>query len=98
MRWSAGRPARPSSAGSVRCRNARILGIRRHSKLRDVETFFFNFWRDAHAFHFVDAPEDGVGSTERPNCIQSRSHQLDHELAGIAVEQSCDSLACVAEI
>src|SRR5271157_1887403 len=77
-------------------RNDCVLRVTRHAKLGNVEAFSFHRWRHSHALHLVDAPEDNVGCTERPNGIQSCSHELAPELPRITVEQARDTLAGVA--
>src|SRR5712692_177683 len=89
---------RGQSATLVRSRDYRVFGITRHAEFRNVETFFFHFRRNAHAFHFVHGPEDKIGCTESPDRIQSCTHKLAQELPRITMEQTCYALACVAQI
>src|SRR5580700_10219539 len=85
-------PSSPPSLTSVALLSVRghdrVFGIARHAELGDVETFLFHFRRYSHALRLIDDPEDSVGCTERPDGIESCSHELAEELTRIAMEQT----------
>src|SRR5580658_5330280 len=75
----------------------RVFGIARHAELGDVETFLFHFRRYSHALRLIDDPEDSVGCTERPDGIESCSHELAEELTRVAMQQTGHALACAPQ-
>src|ERR1700694_3171464 len=75
-----------------------IFRISVHAKLRHVEAFQFNLWCDTHTLDFVHDRKDAVRRAERPDGAECGAHQLTEKLSGLAVKQSCNSLACVPQV